>query len=199
VRARDIPLDTHPDVYEPAEDSRLLADAILARDLAGKRVLDVGTGSGIAAVAAAMRGARVLAVDLNAVACALARANAAKNGTAVGVLRGDLATGVRGPFDLVAFNAPYLPSAPHERLAGPLDAAFHGGEGGVEVATRLVRDLPRILAPDGEALVVASSRGDLDALRDEAAQAGLAVAEEAEVRFFFERVGLWRLRRHQSL
>lgn len=192
LRAHDIEVALHPEVYEPAEDSFLLADALLARDLAGTRALDVGTGTGIAAVAMAERGARVVAVDANPHAVHLARRNLAGRG---GVVRGDLATAFRGPFDLVAFNAPYLPSARGERVEGWLDAAFHGGDDGVAVARRFVRDLPRLLAPGGEALLVASTRGDLGALATEAADAGLAVDEVGDARFFFERVVLLRLRR----
>lgn len=190
LSAHDLEVALHPDVYEPAEDSFLLAEAILARDLAGRRALDVGTGTGIAGLAMAQRGARVVAVDASPHAAALARRNLAGRAS---VVRGDLASALRGPFDLVAFNAPYLPSAPEERVEGWLDAAFHGGKGGVEVARRFVRDLPRVLAPDGEALLVASSRGDLDGLREEAASAGLAMSEVGDVKFFFERVVLFRL------
>lgn len=195
MRASQIPLATHRDVYEPAEDSFLLADAVLARDLAGKRALDVGTGTGLAAIAAALKGARAVAVDVNPHAVALARANAAASEVRVDVVRGDLASALHGSFDLVTFNAPYLPSAPEERVPGWLDAAFHGGEGGVEVAARLVADLPRLLAPEGEALLVVSSRGDLDALDAATRKAGLARSELGEARFFFERVVLWSLRR----
>jgi len=52
-------------VYEPEDDSYMLLDALLSRDLEGKRVLDMGTGTGIIAIAAAQAGADVTAVDVN--------------------------------------------------------------------------------------------------------------------------------------
>jgi ribosomal protein L11 methyltransferase len=71
-------------------------------------VLDLGTGSGILAIAAARLGARqVLALDTDAVAVEVARANIQANGLAdiVAVERGSLPLPVRGPtFDVVAAN-----------------------------------------------------------------------------------------------
>lgn len=73
----------------------------------GDAVVDVGAGSGILSIAAAKLGAgRVLAIDADPVACAVARANVAHNGVAarVRVREGDLLTGVRTVADLVLAN-----------------------------------------------------------------------------------------------
>ncbi len=89
-------------------------------------VLDLGTGSGILAIAAAKLGARrVLAVDVDPVATDVARANVVQNGVgaAVQVVTGDLAA-APGPFDLVLANilaAPLIAMAPS--LAGRLAAS----------------------------------------------------------------------------
>ncbi|HEX2022797.1 MAG TPA: HemK2/MTQ2 family protein methyltransferase [Candidatus Thermoplasmatota archaeon] len=185
------PLRTDKEVYEPAEDSALLAQAILERERlpAGAWALDVGTGTGVVARALESLGARVVAVDLNPKATEVARENL--DGALV--LRGDLATALRGRFEVVAFNAPYLPSGPEERVDGPIDHAFHGGEGGVEVSERFVRDLPRLLAPGGRAYLVVSSRADLPRLEAAVARAGLSREVAARARFFFEEIAVWRL------
>lgn len=170
---------------------------MLARDepdLAGARALDVGTGTGAIARALAAAGARVVAVDLNPHAVALAR----RNVPGADVVRGDLATAFCGPFDVVTFNAPYLPSEHEERIDGVIDHAFHGGEGGVETSARLLRDLPRILAEAGRAYLVVSSRADLDTLANVAAEAGLAHEPRGSMRFFFEEVAVWRLKQVPS-
>lgn len=178
-------------MYEPAEDTALLIQALAQAepDVRGLRALDVGTGTGAVALALLERGARVAAVDVSPHACRLAREN-----LGVGrVARGDLLSCLRGAFDVVAFNAPYLPSAPEERIDGWIDRAFHGGEGGVEVSARFVSDLPRVLAPGGRAYLVVSSRADLDALATAVARAGLVAGKVAGARWFFEEVAVWRL------
>lgn len=184
----------HPDVYEPAEDTQLLLRVLRERepDLRGRTCADVGTGTGAVALGLVEAGARVVAVDLSPLAARLAAENLAGRAA---VVRGHLLSALRGPFEVVAFNAPYLPSAPEERLAGWLDHAFHGGEGGVEVSEALVRDLPRVLAPGGRAYLVVSSRADLGRLAAAARAAGLAHEPAGSARFFFEEVAVWRLAR----
>lgn len=58
--------------------------------VAGRRVLDVGAGGGLASIAAARAGARAVANDVDPMALAAARLNAAENGVAIEVLQGDL-------------------------------------------------------------------------------------------------------------
>jgi release factor glutamine methyltransferase len=185
----------HPDVYEPSEDTELLARVLRVRepDLRHQRALDVGTGTGAIAFVLRELGARVVGVDVSPHAVRLARENAS-----VDVVRGDLCSALRGPFDVVTFNAPYLPSSPEERVPGWLDRAFHGGEGGVEVSARFVHELPRVLAPRGRAYLVVSSRADLDALVHEIRRAGLAHEPVDATRFFFEEIAVWRLARDDA-
>lgn len=177
------------DVYAPSEDSELLVRALRAEgSLAGKRALDVGTGSGFVAAALQELGARVVAIDISPLATDAAR------GRVGDVVRADLMSALRGPFDLVAFNAPYLPSGDDERVEGWLDRAFHGGEGGVEVSEAFVRDLRRVLAPGGRAYLVVSSRADLERLAKAIEAAGFRHDKVASERFFFEEIAVWRLR-----
>jgi ribosomal protein L11 methyltransferase len=98
----------------------------------GDRVLDLGTGSGILAVAAARLGAgEVLALDTDADAVAVARQTVALNGLAgaVGVVRGGIESAAP-PYDVVAANI--FPNVLAE-LAPSLAAAVRGG--GVLVAS----------------------------------------------------------------
>lgn len=177
------------DVYEPSEDSELLVRALRADgSLAGLRALDVGTGSGFVAAAMEELGADlVVAVDISPLAARMAKEKVAE------VVQADLLSALRGPFDVVAFNAPYLPSSAEERVEGWLDRAFHGGVGGVEVSEAYVRDLRRILAPGGRAYLVVSSRADLDRLRGAVRAAGLREEKVASARFFFEEIAVWKL------
>lgn len=159
-------------------------------DAAGKLALDVGTGSGALAAVLQELGARTMAVDIAPAAVAAAREKCGPI-----VYRGDLASAARGPFDVVVFNPPYLPSAEDERLEGWIDVAFHGGEGGVEVTIAFVRDLARLLAQGGRAYIVVSSRADLPRLAKAIAEGGFEVHMMASMRFFFEEIAIWKLSR----
>jgi release factor glutamine methyltransferase len=77
-------------VYQPAEDSALLARAALSEVSSGYRVLEVGTGSGwVAARVAEETGATVVATDLNPHACRAARERSRGLGRGVGGERGE--------------------------------------------------------------------------------------------------------------
>ncbi|HOD85454.1 MAG TPA: methyltransferase, partial [Methanoculleus sp.] len=130
-------------VYTPAEDSFLLLRAALREVRPDDRVLEVGAGSGYIAAGLLGRAARVVATDINPHAAASARARG------VEVVRTDLAAGISGPFDLILFNPPYLPTAPEERIDDWLEYALDGGPTGRAVIERFIADAGRVLAPSG--------------------------------------------------
>ena len=137
-------------VYSPEADTVLLLDAARAEVNPGDRVLEVGTGSGLIAAEIA-KITRVTATDINPHAVISAR------DTGVDVVRTDLFTGIRGPFDLVLFNPPYLPTQPEERMDDWLEYALDGGESGRLVIERFARNVGDILAPGGRILLLISS------------------------------------------
>jgi len=99
-------------------------EALSTLPLEGQSVLDVGTGSGILAIAAAKRGASpVVAVDTDTLAVDAARENAVRNGVAIPVGRGSAAD-VPGRFDIVVAN---IVSAVLQRIAPDLAARLAGG------------------------------------------------------------------------
>ena len=99
-------------VLVPRSETEVVVERCLelVRDLAGPRVLDVGTGSGAIALAIADEhpGARVTAIDISEDALALARENAERTGLSVEFDHGDLRDGFRGRYDLVVSNPPYV-------------------------------------------------------------------------------------------
>jgi release factor glutamine methyltransferase len=149
-----------PGVYAVRTDTEILLASLAAeRFRAGARVLDLGTGTGALAVAAAVRGAAVTAVDVSRLALASAFCNGLLRGRRIRVRRGDLFAPVRGHrFDLIVSNPPYVP-APDT----PADASrtWDAGPRGRDVLDRLCRQSARMLTPGGVVLIVQSSVADV--------------------------------------
>lgn len=114
-------------IYFPAEDTHLLIRAALAEVKESDRVLEVGTGSGAVAKAVMTIAKKTAATEINPHAAAYAAAEG------VAVVRGNLLDPIRGEFDLILFNAPYLPTTPEERMNDWLEFALDGGETGRKV------------------------------------------------------------------
>jgi len=181
----EIVVEERPTVYRPSDDSYLLLAA--ASVSPGERFLEVGAGAGLLALHAA-RITDAVATDMNPDAVVLLRGNAHKNGVSLGVVRTDLMAGLRGPFDVVAFNPPYLPGNPGDGI----ERAWHGGREGSEVAIRFLRDLPRVLDPDGRAYLLLSEQ---NAPARELAKAAFRVNVLVSKALFFERLEVLELRK----
>lgn len=106
------------------ETTRRCLAALGELDLRGRRVLDVGTGSGVLAIAAARSGAGVVAVDVDPLAVDAARANSDRNGATVDVRPGSLDALRDATFDVVVAN---LDTATIVALAGELAARVAAG------------------------------------------------------------------------
>lgn len=153
-----IPLVVLPDVFNPgvfeSSDSVVRALRQTSPPSARGRVLDLGTGSGVNAIAAALLGYDVVATDINPAAVRCARINAIVHRVEarLEVREGDLFAPVAGePFDLVLFNPPFFAGEP----SSDLDRAWRS----VDVPERFGAGLDEVLAPGGRALVVVSSHG----------------------------------------
>ena len=134
------------------------------------RVLDMGTGTGILAIAAARTATRVTAVDRNPAAVECARTNTRRNRVddRVELRLGDLFEAVAGElFDLILCNPPYLTGEPKNDLEG----AFLAGD----FAERFARGLPEHLADGGRALVILSTIGEEDTFIEAFERVGLEV------------------------
>ncbi len=145
-------------VYEPAEDSFLFAENI--RGQKSNRVLDLGTGSGILGIVAAESACHVVSVDVNPYAVRCAKRNAFLNGLSrkISFLRGDLFSCFREivKFDLILFNAPYLPVDDSVSDAWSL-WAWNGGATGRTVIDRFIAQAPLYLKLNGKIMLMQSS------------------------------------------
>lgn len=96
--------------------------------VADKRVLDLGTGSGVVAIAAAKAGAaQVLAADVDAYAIVAAGLNAAANGVALEAAHGDLTAGVAPDVDVVLVGDLFYDAELAKRVTAFLDRCLAAG------------------------------------------------------------------------
>lgn len=93
-----------------------------------RSVLDLGTGSGITAIAATMAGARhVLAADIDAIALDAVALNAGANGVRITVTSVDLLAAPAGPFDVVIVGDLFYERELAERVVVFIDSAVRAG------------------------------------------------------------------------
>ena len=137
-------------LYAPREDSFLLQ--ISVKDFAKGKVLDIGTGTGIQALtAAASRNVKsVLAVDIDKNAVEHAKNNLKNKKIRFAVSA--LFSNVKGKFDTVIFNPPYLPADRYEP-----DIALIGGKKGHETIERFLDKANGHLSENGIILLLFSS------------------------------------------
>ena len=157
-----LPLAISPAVLDPRPETETLVEAVVgqfARRRAERlRILDLGAGSGaiLCALLTEFDSATGVAVDLSAPAAAQAQANLAARGLAARavVVVGNWGQAVRGPFEVIVSNPPYIPSAE----IGDLDRevrdhdpalALDGGRDGLDAYRAIGGQLGGLLAPGG--------------------------------------------------
>ncbi len=178
------------DVYEPAEDSELLA--FHSRNLKGK-ILEIGTGSGLASILNAKTNPSnpVLATDISPEAIECAKRNAEANGVSnLTFIQSNLFEKTEGKFDTILFNPPYLPTSKEERIPGNLNYAFDGGEDGRKTLDLFLEEFEKFLAPTGRLLLVQSSLNSMERTILILKNKGFEVQILDQKPFFFEIVYL---------
>ncbi len=137
-------------IYEPREDSTMLE--IYVRQHAFGLVLDMGTGSGIHAIAAALsfKVEKVIAVDVQKEVIKYCRKNIPN--PKISFIQSDLFSKISGKFDTIIFNPPYLPQE-----TDALDLLTEGGKRGYETIERFLNAVNGYLKRDGKILLVFSS------------------------------------------
>lgn len=158
-------IDVPEGVYSPQEDSILLAEAVekeICEGYSGK-ILDMGCGTGfISVLVSLLTGNSVFAADSNPKAVRTAMENAGMNRCNVKAVWSDLFSAIEGKFDLIIFNAPYLPSDENDSFSPEKSQwCMDSSEG--NVVLRFLRDAKSRLENGGKILVLFSSlSGDLE-------------------------------------
>jgi len=109
-------------------------------------------------------------------------------------VRTDLARGIKKRFSLVIFNPPYLPLDEVERKGDWLERAIDGGEDGREIILRFLKEIKDNLADNGRILLLVSSLSGIEEILNFAEREGYACEKVNEMKLFFERLEVYRLR-----
>ena len=164
-----------PDVLDPRPDTETLVDWALEHLPPQGSAVDLGTGSG--AIALALKSQRpealVGAVDASAEALAVARANAERLQLPVHFVQGHWLSGVRGPFDLIVSNPPYIAEDdPHlDQLGHEPRMALTSGVDGLDALRTIIAQAPAHLQPGGW-LLLEHGWQQAEAVRDLLTQTG---------------------------
>jgi release factor glutamine methyltransferase len=186
-------------VFVPRRRTELLVREAIAICPPGAVVVDVCCGSGAvgAALIAGSRAIDVHAVDIDPIAVRCARANLAGAAVYQGDLFEPLPEALRGRVDLIAANAPYVPShafelLPPEAREHEPSSALDGGGDGLVIVRRIVAAAPSWLRAGGH-LLVETSEAQVVALAEALRGSGLTI-RVAEDRELHGTVAIGRLR-----
>jgi release factor glutamine methyltransferase len=144
------------DIYEPQEDSYLIAKYVEKMVPAGSSVLEIGCGSGILSEVALNKTSNVIGLDINKSAIALCK----KKMPAAKFYESDLFEALKNKkspkrkFDVIIFNPPYLPDSKDPEN---IKAYTTGGKHGYEIIDRFMSEANNYLDDKGIILIVFSS------------------------------------------
>jgi len=178
-----------PPIYPPLEDSLLLSQAIEdcleslpEEKLKTLRFLDMGCGSGIQSEKASqyLDKINILASDINE--------DALKYVKKLGfpVVRSDLFSNIKGKFDLIAFNPPYLPK---DEFDQEIDTT--GGEKGDEIALSFITAAKNYLSEEGKILLLISSLTPTEKIEAEIRKQNMKKQIITKKKLFFEELKVW--------
>ena len=143
-------------VLDPRADTETLIDFVIEKPV--KSVLELGTGSGAIAVTLACewKHAHLTAVDISEDAISMAKINAEKFNVQnkIHFLKSDWFETVRGSFDLIISNPPYIGLVEQDEIAAEVikydpEIALFAGRDGLEAYKRIIPNLAKFLNPGG--------------------------------------------------
>tara|TARA_B100000925_G_scaffold86058_1_gene61686 strand:- start:174 stop:1004 length:831 start_codon:yes stop_codon:yes gene_type:complete len=155
-------------VLDPRGDTETLIDFVIEKPV--KSVIELGTGSGVIAVTLACewKEVHVTATDISEEALLLAKLNAQKFNVQnkIDFLKSDWFERVKGPFDLIISNPPYIGLIEQDEISAEVikydpKISLFAGSDGLDAYRRIIPNLPKFLNPDGFAVLeIGASQGN---------------------------------------
>ena len=179
-------------VYDPQEDSTVLERYV--RKYARGRVLDMGTGSGIQAIAASQnKNVRsVIATDILKGVIDYCKRNIQNH--RIRFLQSNLFQNIKGKFDTIIFNPPYLPQELKLK-----DLTIEGGKKGYETIEKFLNNVNDFLESDGLILLIFSSLTKKEKVEEFIRKNLLEFEELEKIHIFFEDIYVYLLSKNVLL
>ncbi|KAG6817622.1 hypothetical protein H0H87_006250 [Tephrocybe sp. NHM501043] len=169
-------------VYEPAEDTFILLDALeedekALKDLHPRISLEIGSGSGcVSAFIGKILGPSVLylCTDINPHACRCTRATGVQNSMELDALNASFASPITmrlsGSVDIILFNPPYVPTVPDEASdaqdARGIAGSWAGGTAGMNVTDVFLERVEDLLSERGRFYLVAVAENNVPDIQE---------------------------------
>ena len=181
-------------IYEPSDDSYLLAEQ-LSKYVKDKSVLDMGTGSGIQAETALKAGAKsITAVDINKeVINALNLKYKKQKENNIKIIQSNLFSKVKGKFDVLIFNPPYLPRDKENREDKESQLVTTGGKKGDEIILKFLKQSKSHLNKEGIILLLLSSLTPKNRIIKLIKENKLKYTIISSKKLFFEQLEVWEI------
>ena len=189
-RYENIEVLVHPEVFPPrfTISTKLLLGFIKPLDLKGKKVLELGCGSGIISLFAASKGALVTASDINSIALKMLEKASIKNNLAVHTLYSNLFDAIEEKqFDYIIINPPYYPKT----AKNDKQRAWFCGEN-FEYFEKLFKQLPYYVG-NTEVLMILSEDCNLDKISSIARQYNLKFKKILEKKVMTEKNFIYKI------
>lgn len=153
----------NPNVFHPqfTISTRILLDFIDGEDLKEKNLLELGCGTGLISTYAAIKGAKVLASDVNELALENAQLNAKNNDVEIETVNSNLFQNIlKQQFDFIIINPPYYP----KQAKNDIEKAWFCGED-FEYFKELFQQLPNYFNDESKVVMILSEDCEIERIK----------------------------------